>query len=184
MQQPDLVKLGDLVAEYFNKNELVDLCRRLRIEYENLVGETRNLKAHELTFYCHRHGMVPVLLQKCRELRPHVEWDSVMTVAAPQPPQEQLGSVDNPFPQSSVPHVPGMFWMAYPNYWYGPFQGFFIMWLPMGGFQIWNPYYGIVPFPDPYRSVQRNVWLRLPNSPFNIYVDGSVNGHVFGQYAP
>jgi hypothetical protein len=43
---------------------------------------------------------------------------------------------------------------------------------------------GFIPYPDPYHQFQRNVWVRLINSPFNIYVDGTFNGYVFGQFSP
>jgi hypothetical protein len=86
-------------------------------------------------------------------------------------------------PSSACPQVPGMFWMAYPNTWYGPFYGYFLAWDRAGGFYVWDPYLGQIPYPDPFVQVQRNAWLRLPNSPFNICVDGST-GNVFGQYNP
>jgi len=86
-------------------------------------------------------------------------------------------------PASTCPRVPGMFWLAYPNTWYGPFYGYFLAWDRMGGFYVWDPYLGQIPYPDPFVQVQRNAWLRLPNSPFNICVEG-VTGNVFGQYSP
>lgn len=87
-------------------------------------------------------------------------------------------------PDHTCPSIAGMFWMSMPNTWYGPFNGFAISWQSGGGFFIWNPYAsGVVPFPDPYAQVQRNTWIRLTGTPFNICVD-STAGRVFGQYSP
>ena len=82
------------------------------------------------------------------------------------------------------PQAPGMFWMPYPNTWYGPFYGFFIGWMSVGGFQVWHPMFGPMAYPDPYRQMQRNIWVRLFNSPFNVFVDGGPNGYVYAQYSP
>jgi hypothetical protein len=94
-----------------------------------------------------------------------------------------------PLPVDICPQVGGMFWMQFPNQWYGPFVGFagegdyFLAWEGMGGFYVWDPTYGEFSHPDPYAQMQRNSWLRLPNSPFNVCVDSQM-GNVFGQYAP
>jgi len=179
----DLVKLSDLVYEYFNTSELKNLCFQLQIDYESLSGNNRRDKTRELTMHCHRHGRVDELIAKCQELRSHVDWEPPEE-EFDAPPVDQTGSFASPFPQNDALRVPGMFWMNYPDNWYGPFYGYYIMWLSVGGFQVWDPYRGVIPFPDPYRQTARNAWLRLPNSPFNIYVDGSPAGHVFGQYSP
>lgn len=190
----NFAQLSDQIAEYFNAEELADLCFRLGVQVENLAGTTNAAKARELTDYCRRHGRLEQLVAKCRELRPHVTW------AVPQP-GPAMGQESGGFAQSSAetptanlptamprgpqpPQAPGMFWMAYPNTWYGPFYGYFIGWMALGGFQVWHPMYGAIPYPDPYHQLQRNMWVRLPNSPFNVYVDGSHNGYVYAQYSP
>lgn len=89
-------------------------------------------------------------------------------------------------PDSTCAVVPGMFWLGQPNIWYGPFFGYAIAWNGPGGFYVGHQSSGQPAFyPDLYASgqAQRNVWLRLPNSPFNICVD-SLAGNVFGQYSP
>lgn len=190
----DFVKLSDQITEYFNAEELADLCFRLGISYDNLPGTTNSTKARELTDYCRRHGRMENLVEKCRELRPHVHW--TVPIPARELPQEQgeFGQVpDNaqlpniptsmpPGPQP--PQVQGMFWMPYPNTWYGPFYGFYIGWMAIGGFQVWHPMYGPIAYPDPYRQLQRNMWVRLFNSPFNVFVDGGPSGYVYAQYNP
>ena len=62
------------VATYFNDDEIKSLCFDLGIEYENLAGETREAKARELVTYCERTSQVSQLANRCRELRPSVDW--------------------------------------------------------------------------------------------------------------
>lgn len=178
----DLVRFSNLIHEYFNPAEMRDLCFQLSIGYADLAGEIHTDRVRELTMYCHRHGRTAELLEKCRELRPHADWDSVVRATQNAPPTGQTADFGAPLPQTEAPRVPGMFWMPYPNMWYGPFDGFFILIMPMGGFQVWDPRVGYVPFPDPYRQIQRDVWVRLINTPFNVFVD--MVGNVFGQYSP
>lgn len=190
----DFVKLSDQITEYFNADELADLSFRLSIKYEDLAGATHSARVRELTDYCRRHNRLEDLVSTCRRLRPHVLWSDPQT----EPPgQGQTGGFD-PSPPTHTgtnipgmmpagvqpPQAPGMFWMAYPNTWYGPFYGFYIGWMVMGGFQVWHPMTGPIVYPDPYHQLQRNMWIRLFNSPFNVFVDGGPNGYVFGQYNP
>ncbi len=191
----DLVKLSDQIAEYFNAEELADLCFRLGIDFENLPGGTRAARARELIDYCRRHGRLDELVAASRQLRPHVPWPEPGATAAATPSNaESFGgppiaattsNIPGALPSGVLPpQVPGMFWMPYPNNWYGPFYGFFIGWMSFGGFQVWHPLYGAIPYPDPFRQLQRNTWVRLFNSPFNVFVDGGPSGYVFAQYSP
>lgn len=188
------VQLSDQINDYFNAEELEDLCFRLGIQYDNLPGSTNSAKARELTEYCRRHGRLSELVAHCRQLRSHVLWAEPET---PQQTKEQMNVFGDPgtgTPDANMPttmpggpqppQVPGMFWMPYPNTWYGPFYGFFIGWMAMGGFQVWHPMMGPIMYPDPYGQLQRNMWVRLFNSPFNVYVDGGPSGYVFAQYNP
>jgi hypothetical protein len=147
-----------------------------------------------LTDFCRLHGRLEELIAACRKLRPHVLWtdpDVATNVPIEQP---GFGGPPSPGGASAVPttmpmgnqppQVPGMFWMSFPNTWYGPFYGYFIGWMAVGGFQVWHPMMGPIVYPDPFRQLQRNMWVRLFNSPFNVFVDGSPNGYVFAQYSP
>jgi hypothetical protein len=190
----DFVKLSDQIAEYFNADELADLCYRLGISYENLAGTTHTSRVRELTDYCRRHSRLEDLVTACRKLRPHVLWTEpqIAPVGPEQqggfggaPPGGPTGNIPGTMPAGiAPPQAPGMFWMPYPNTWYGPFYGFFIGWMAVGGFQVWHPMMGPIVYPDPFHQMQRNSWVRLFNSPFNVFVDGSPNGYVFAQYSP
>jgi hypothetical protein len=62
------------VAQAFNTEELESLCADLLINHEDVAGETLDARARELVAYCERRGLMPQLLARCRELRPHLEW--------------------------------------------------------------------------------------------------------------
>ena len=92
-------------------------------------------------------------------------------------------------PSNACPSANRQFWLQYPNIWYGPFtNGEGLMLSNGGGFFVWNPSminaygtYGVtIPYPDPYRQIQRNIWNPLLQSTFSICVDSS--GQVFGSY--
>lgn len=190
----NFVELSDQINDYFNADELADLCYRLGIEYDNLPGATKGAKARELVDYCRRHGRIEELIAAGRQLRPHVLWADPDYAPTPSPEQANFGGPPTGTPVSNIPsvmpggplppQVPGMIWLAYPNTWYGPFYGYFIGWMSVGGFQVWHPMMGPIVYPDPYRQLQRNMWVRLFNSPFNVYVDGGPNGYVYAQYSP
>jgi hypothetical protein len=190
----DFVKLSDQITDYFNADELADLSFRLGIPIENVAGVTHPARVRELTDYCRRHGRLEELVSACRQLRPHVLWTTPQAAPIVQNQPGELGSAPPSQTGANVPtmmpgnvqppQVPGMFWMAYPNTWYGPFYGFYIGWMAMGGFQVWHPMAGPTVYPDLYHQMQRNVWVRLFNSPFNVFVDGGPTGYVFGQYSP
>jgi len=107
------------------------------------------------------------------------------------PAQQQLPAPDAgqfrrplaPTQGYACPYVAGIFWIPYPNTWYGPFGGYFIGWYSYGGFGVWNPYtYQPVNYPDPYGQAQRNTWFNLTGTPFNVCIDSS--NKVYGQYWP
>jgi|GEM_PF-5858671 len=77
-QQVDVARLRQLLADYFDENELRDLCFDLRIGYDSLTGEGKTAKARELVAYCDRHGSIPDLVEKCYELRPKAPWRDVL----------------------------------------------------------------------------------------------------------
>lgn len=187
----DPAKLSRQLTESFNLEELADLCFQLQIPFDEISGTNLQAKARELIQYCRRRGRLGDLIRVCQELRPNASWEvPVFVDEAPNPqfgdpiPEGQVGKTPAIPPSVSVPSVPGMFWMPYPDTWYGPFNSYYIGWMSIGGFQVWHPMMGVIPYPDPFRQFQRNIWVRLLNSPFNVFVDGGPNGYVFGQFDP
>ena len=72
-------KLRNLLIKYFNSSDLDNLCFDLNIEYESIAGNTKEDKARELITHCFRHGILDTLVNRCRELRPHVDWNEFTT---------------------------------------------------------------------------------------------------------
>jgi hypothetical protein len=68
----DVLKLTDLLNDYFSEGDLEDVCFRMGIEWENLRGETRNAKARSLVQYCQRLDIVPRLKDIMRAMRPNL----------------------------------------------------------------------------------------------------------------
>ena len=64
-----LSSLRDLLDQNFDDGELRQLCFDLGIEYENLPGATRILKAQSLIQHCLRYERLPELGAWCREVR-------------------------------------------------------------------------------------------------------------------
>ena len=73
-QQPDVMSLHRGLTEHFNEEELRDLCFQLDIDYDDLPGVGKAGKARELITYHERRGTLLKLVEKCRQLRPNVEW--------------------------------------------------------------------------------------------------------------
>lgn len=84
-------------------------------------------------------------------------------------------------PQGTCPSVHGMFWMQFPESWYGPFGGYFLGWHQAGGFSVWDPVAGGIEYPDPGGQVQRNTWFELSGTPFTICVDTTM-GNVLARF--
>ena len=79
-QKPDTGKLldaatviGRLLAKHWSKNELKSLCLDLHITYDNLEGETIEIKAREIASYMARRNKLGQLMRRCVELRPKVQ---------------------------------------------------------------------------------------------------------------
>ena len=64
-----------LVAKHFNLAELKDLCHDLKVEYEDIPGNTRFEKANELVSYCERFGQIDDLIHLCKSKRERINWD-------------------------------------------------------------------------------------------------------------
>jgi tetratricopeptide (TPR) repeat protein len=73
-RQFDVMSLHRGLIEYFNEEELRDLCFRLDVDYDDLPGVGKAGKARELVTYHERRGILPKLAAMCRQLRPNVDW--------------------------------------------------------------------------------------------------------------
>lgn len=72
----------------FNLDELQGLAFDLRVDYENLAGDTKSARVRSMISYCERLNLLPKLLGLCQKLRPEMQWEQEMTpmttpVAAP-----------------------------------------------------------------------------------------------------
>lgn len=71
----EIVRLIRGLDEYFNDDELQDLCYvYLQVEYENLRGETKASRARDLVFLMRRHGRLAELKETLQQVRPHATW--------------------------------------------------------------------------------------------------------------
>ena len=77
--------------------------------------------------------------------------------------------------------------MQFSNIYYGPFTGGDALMLSnTGGFLVWDADMlntlgtsgAVIPYPDPYRAIPRNVWTPLLHSRFSVCVDSV--GNVYG----
>jgi hypothetical protein len=84
----DRGKLRKTLVDHFSKEELVTLCFDLGIEHENLP-ETKASLSIGLVEHCEHHGMIPELLDMCRQSRSDVAWDDVFVTTGREPIQEQ-----------------------------------------------------------------------------------------------
>lgn len=120
--------------------------------------------------------------------------DTSTSESTVSPPSASAGLAPGAaFPTTPVscPYVQGAIWLQSPNIWYGPFgNGEGLMFSSYGGFFVWDParpnMYGtygmVIPYPDPYKAIQRNVWIPLQQSRFNVCVDGAGNVYGYQSY--
>ena len=70
----DKVKLRQKMDDLFEVKDLIVLCFDMAIEYEELSGDGKLLQIISLIKHVEKRGRMPELLNKCREMRSHVEW--------------------------------------------------------------------------------------------------------------
>lgn len=68
------------IRDHFNLDELQELNLLAGVPDEELAGATRTARVIALYTYCHRHSLLPNLLQACRRLRPLVNWPDEIEV--------------------------------------------------------------------------------------------------------
>lgn len=67
-------KLYRKIDKYFSLSELRELVLDLRIDIDNLTGETKRLKASALVIYLERRGRIEELYSSLEQRRPNVDW--------------------------------------------------------------------------------------------------------------
>lgn len=70
----DRVKLRQILTNYFNEDELRDICFDLNIDYESLPGASKTSKARELVAFVERHGKSQEFVQYLQQVRPNIPW--------------------------------------------------------------------------------------------------------------
>lgn len=66
----DLEHLVEFVAKHFSRDEIVELCHDLRVDYGDINQGTQKARAWELVLYLERRERVEELKERVRELRP------------------------------------------------------------------------------------------------------------------
>ena len=74
---PEMAQLRKLMIEYFNLDDMQNLCWDLGIAYEEFGDGGISAKVRELLGHCIRNGRIPDLLDYCRKERGHVEWPTL-----------------------------------------------------------------------------------------------------------
>lgn len=67
-----LKEIYELLKNYFNDEELRELCLDLHVNYEFLAGTNVLTKAWELVYHCQRHGRLQELEAEIKKQRPHL----------------------------------------------------------------------------------------------------------------
>jgi predicted phosphodiesterase len=70
----DITAIRGKIDQWFNVDELRLLCLDLRVEYNDLLGDTKETKAGELLWRFERRGEMGLLLSMLKKHRPHVSW--------------------------------------------------------------------------------------------------------------
>lgn len=74
-----IVRLYELLATYFNLEELIDLSFRVGVVTEDdIEGDTRAARAREMVLYFDRRGRLADLARAAKMARPHVQWPDIV----------------------------------------------------------------------------------------------------------
>jgi len=77
---PDLARLRQMLAKYFDESELRDLCFELSIEYDDLPGVSKGSKVREIVAYLDRRERTSELVNLVQRLRPKAPWEDTLWV--------------------------------------------------------------------------------------------------------
>jgi hypothetical protein len=91
--------------DYFNADELVELCFTLGLDYENLSGEAKAEKVMELIKYCERRGRTDDLINTIQRARPHIDWEKIdQAIQSQRGPAQKVA--ERPYQQANIPNIP------------------------------------------------------------------------------
>ncbi|MCA9957426.1 MAG: SAVED domain-containing protein [Anaerolineales bacterium] len=82
VRHEQMVALAEKLGEYFNDNEMRQLCFHLNISYEGLGETTPSGRVRALTEFAQRHGRLTDLVAYGRKTRPHVVWPDLSQISS------------------------------------------------------------------------------------------------------
>jgi hypothetical protein len=77
LSQAFSVKFRDGLNNCFNLEELKTLCFDLQVNYENIAGDTIDIKAKSIIEYFFRQGRLADLADYCASQRPNYDWPNI-----------------------------------------------------------------------------------------------------------
>lgn len=93
VDEVDLSRLRQVLNEYFQEDDLRDICFDLHIDYESLPPGGKSAKARELVTYCQNLRILDKLLATIAEYRPNLSLTQMVVVTSEeQPPFKGLQS--------------------------------------------------------------------------------------------
>ena len=73
-----LINVQRLLVKHFDLDGLRGLCFDLKVDYDDLAGETKSAKARELVKHYYRTGLLDDLYHTGKHLRPQADWQTVI----------------------------------------------------------------------------------------------------------
>lgn len=74
----DLGRLRETIVKSYSMSELKVLCSDIGVDFEELAGEDKALKAQELIQYLDRRQQLSILITYCSKTRPNVQWQNLI----------------------------------------------------------------------------------------------------------
>jgi len=79
--ETDRVRLRDLLDTLFSLDDIRALCFNLGIDFDNLPGDTKVMRAQNLILYCEQRGRTDDLIRCARTVNPNMPWPAPNTDA-------------------------------------------------------------------------------------------------------
>ena len=78
-------ELRDLVNRVFDPNELHELAFDFKIDYDSIAGDNKGRRIVELIQVLARQQRIPEFIERCQELRPKENWQTLLEAAKHEP---------------------------------------------------------------------------------------------------